>query len=384
MKKLTIYITQIGHPNFRGGGNIVAHNLSEYFSKRGHKVTTIYLTPKELLSEKPKTEYNIVLRKNSIIPIVNCLIVAKIIKKLSKVEIPDVVISLGYEGFFIPHIKSKLLFIAASHSPFLRYIGFKELFLSWKWLNPLNLGKWFFCFSLFLNRLTKLKADFVQCLCEFGAEQCRVVYKVPNNKIFIISNGINIKRFFIQLVSQKKNILFVGGSVEYKGLDILIRALPIIIKKYSDIELIIIGEMDKREKTLRQLVGKLDVSSNISWQGLVSQDKMAGFYQKAYLTVLPSRLDLFPITALEAMSSGIPLVATNVGGLPEIIEDGVSGLIINKEDSEELATAIIKLLDDPKKAEEMGKKGREIVEQKFTWEKVVEKYEKEIYNRLNT
>lgn len=383
MRKLKIYITQVGHPAFRGGGNTVANNLSESFTKRGHAVTTIYLSPKHLLLNRPKTSYNLVIKKASIIPIINCFKIVAIIKKLlnNKKEKPDVIISFGYEGFFIPSIKGESMFIAASHN-FIRPIGIKD-FLHLKWLNPLNGGKFLYSTSVLIDKLTKLKADFVQCLCKFGAERCETIYKISPKKIFIVPNGINIEKFIIHPTPKKKTILFIGGSAEHKGLDILINSLLFIAKKYLDIEVVILGEMNKRKEILVQMAEKLGVSSKIKWEGLVFQKEMFSFYKKAYLVALPSRLDLFPLTILEAMAYGIPVVSTNIGGIPEIINNKVSGIMINCEDPYGLAKAIIELFDNPKKAEEMGRKGREIVEQKFTWEKVVEKYEQEICSRLD-
>jgi len=384
-KKLKIFITQIGHPSLKGGGNAVAHNFSELFSKRGHDVSTIYVSPINFLSEKPKTAYRMIFIKKAskLLPIINCLKTALIIKKLSnnKENRPDVIISLGYEGLLIPLIKAKsILFIAANHN-FLRPVEIKD-FLNWKWLNPLKFGKILYLISVFFDKLTKLKADFVQSLCEFGAEQCQMFYKVPKNKIFIVPNGINEKEFIVRSMPKNKIILFIGSAVEHKGLDILICSLPIIIKAHPDIEVWVLGEKNKRDGTLIDLAEQIGVSSQINRYGLIRRDDMPEFYQKARIVVLPSRLDLFPMTALEAMSSGVPLVATKVGGLPEIINNGINGLLVEKDDINGLAGAIVYFLDNPEKAEEMGRMGREIVEQKFTLEKVVEKYEQKIYNLL--
>ena len=106
-KKLKIYITQVGHPDFRGGGNTVAHNLSQTFAKRGHTVTTIFLSPKNLLLKRPKTAYNMVLKKASIIPIINCLKIAIVVKKLSnnKDKNPDVIIVLAMKVFLFLLLK---------------------------------------------------------------------------------------------------------------------------------------------------------------------------------------------------------------------------------------------------------------------------------------
>ena len=383
MKKLKIYITQMGHPAFRGGGNTVSNSLSESFVKRGHAVTSIYLAPKHLMSNMPRTLYGLIIEKASIIPIINCFKIAAIIKKLlnNEKEKPDAIISFGYEGFFIPSVKRESIFIAASHN-FIRDIGIKDFF-SWKWLNPLNGGKLLYLSSVLIDKLTKLKADFVQCLCRFGADRCETIYKLSSKKIFIIPNGVDMEKFAVRPTPKKKTILFIGGSAEHKGLDILIKALLFIVKKHPNAEVVVLGEMNKRKEMLVQMAEKIGVSSKIKWIGLVFQKEIFSFYREAYLVVLPSRLDLFPLTVLEAMAYGIPIVAANVGGIPEIINNKVNGIIINSEDSYGFAKSIIELLDNRKKAEEIGRNGRTTVEQKFTWEKVVEKYEKEIYSHLN-
>jgi len=97
-KLLNIFITQMGHPNFRGGGNIIIHNLSEELAKRGHKVSVIYLAPKNLLSNIPKTGYNVILKKSSKIPLFNALTTLITVKKILGTNgKPDVIITTGYE-----------------------------------------------------------------------------------------------------------------------------------------------------------------------------------------------------------------------------------------------------------------------------------------------
>ncbi len=380
-KNLKILITQIGHPNFRGGGNTVAHNLSELFAKRGHDVTTIYLSPKNLLLNKPKATYNIMLKKTSIVPIFNCIKAAMMMKKVINTQgEPDVIINLGYEGLFTTYIKGKAVFIAASHV-FLQYVGLRDLFLNYKWLNPFNFGKWLFASSFFIDRLTKLHADFVQCVSNSNAEQCKTIFKISENKIFVVPNGVAKKS--IRSMSQNNIILFVGGSVEYKGLDILIKAMPSVIEKHLDVHLIVLGEMKERKHKLNNLAEKLNVNKKIDWRGLVSPSKVFEFYNESYMVVFPSRVESFLLAAIEAMSIGVPVITTKIGIMPEIINDKVNGLIIKDEDSVDLAKAIVYLLDNPQKAGEIGRQGKITVDNEFLWEKVIEKYEKEIYSRLN-
>lgn len=381
---MRIYLTQIGHPNFRGGGNIVAHKLCEEFSKKGHDVTGVFLAPKNFINENFDANYKIKTGTGSKIPLLNVWRCYKIFKNLfNNFGEPDVIISLGYEGLLISFIKKKALFIAASHSPFLRYVGLKELFFDLKWFNPLNFGKWLFMSSFLLDRITKLKADVVQSLCNFGVKQCEDIYKIPANKIFITPDGVDVNYFQKQQLSKEKNIIFLGGSVEYKGLDILLKAFEIVIKNYPNSRLIIIGEEKERKKELLDLAKFLDVFSKLEWVGLVAPVDIPDYFKRARILVMPSRLELFGIAALEAMASGIPIVASNVGGLPEVVIDGQNGLIVEKENFQKLAEAIIYLFDNPIEAEKMGGKGRKMAEEKFAWGKIIEKFETEIYNRLN-
>lgn len=382
---MKIYLTQIGHPNFRGGGNIVAHKLCEEFSKKGHDVTGIFLAPKNFINERFDTNYKIKMDIGSKIPFLNVWRCYKILKNLfNQFGEPDVIISLSYEGLPVSFIKKNALFIAASHNFLTRRIGLKELFFDLRWLNPLNFGKWLFTLSFFLDRIVKSKADIVQGLCRFGADQCKDIYKISADKIFIIPNGIDVNYFPQQQLSKEKNIIFLGGSVEYKGLDILIEAMPMILKKYSNAKIVILGEMgDTRGKTIISMAENLGVVGSLVLKGLIPQKQVKDYYKNVFLMAIPSRLDLFPMVALEAMASGIPIVASDIGGLPEIIIDEENGLIVEKENPQKLAKVIMYLFGNPIEAGKMGEKGRKIVEEKFAWEKIIEKFEREIYGRLN-
>jgi len=379
MKDLNIFITIMGHPNFRGGGNTAAHNFAETFAKLGYNVTALFLSPKKFLRILPKTSYRLVLLKDSRIPFFNCFRVAIALRKIISFSPTqkNIIISFGYEGFLVP--KKGSVFVAASLAPLLRHISFKELFSDWRYFLPTNLGKWFFLLSCYFDRLTKLKADFVQCLCESSAEECHAIYKIPVKRIFTVPLGVDIKKFTLGPRTKERTILFAGGSAEYKGLDILLKALPAIIKKHPNARLTVIGEMSpKRTKELLNIAEELCVFSNIDWLGLASQEEMAGFYKKSYVLALPSRAESFLLAAIEGMSCGIPIVATPVGIIPEIIVHGVNGFIMRPEDPKSLSEVIIKLFDNPQKAETLGKAGRKTVGDKFAWEKIGKQYAMEL------
>ena len=92
---------------------------------------------------------------------------------------------------------------------------------------------------------------------------------------------------------------------------------------------------------------------------------MANYYQASDVLVRPSLADNCPLTVLEAMACGIPVVASKVGGIPEEVEQNKNGILVEPQNSEELTTALKKLLGNPSEGEEMGKRGREIAQRKF-------------------
>lgn len=378
---MNVIITQIGHPNFRGGGNAVAHNLAEAFARQGNAVTAVFLAPRHLMREKPETAYELILLPASRVPIVNCLRVARYVRR--RISDTPVILSIGYEGYLIPRLKGEAIFVSAAHN-FLRTVALKHLFHP-RWLNPLNGGKFLYEWSVYLDKKTKQRADFVQALCEFGKKQCVEIYGIPVENIFIVPNGINIGKmdFFKEVqLPKNKTILFLGGSSRHKGLDILLYALPAVFEKHPDARVVVLGEMKREEVSLRALAKKLGVYEHIVWRGLVSLDEMPKFYREAYAAVFPSRVESFLLGALEAMACGVPIVVTQVGVMPEIIEDGVNGCIINSEDAPGLAEKIIFLLDDPERARRIGLAGRKTIEEKgLSWDSVAEQFEKIIESK---
>ncbi len=379
---MKICLTQMGYPGFRGGGNTVVHKLSESLVRGGHNVTVVYIAPKHLASTKPETSYRSIIKKESRLPLFNVFKAAIGIIESSKECPNDIIFSIGYEGFLAPLIKCRAVFIAASHNFLPSYVGFR-MFFRLKWLNPKNWGKLLYFFSVLLNKLTKRSADFIQTPSNFGKEQCVNIFSVPENKIFVVPNGVDLKQFPYFGPSKDKNILFLGGSSEHKGLDILIRALPPVIEKHPEVKVLVLGEMKSEENSLVRLAKDLNVFSGMDWLGLVNQEKIPTFFKRSFLSVLPSRLDIFGMVVLESMASGIPVIAADVGGVKEVIKGSGAGILIDPENPGKLAESIIYLLDNPDKAREMGVRGRRLIEEKFSWEKISEKFEKEFLSILN-
>jgi L-malate glycosyltransferase len=163
-----------------------------------------------------------------------------------------------------------------------------------------------------------------------------------------------------------------------KGIDVLISAMPMILKHNPNVKLLIVGEGAEKEK-LNELAEKLKVSDAITWAGLQSKDSLAEFYSQMELVVVPSRFEGFGLTAIEAMNHGIPVVASAVDGLKEVIVDGSSGILFESEDSDALSKAIVDLIENDVKRNSLAEAGKKRVEEHFSYtiyqQKISELYE---------
>jgi glycosyltransferase involved in cell wall biosynthesis len=118
------------------------------------------------------------------------------------------------------------------------------------------------------------------------------------------------------------------------------------------------------------LAHSLGIQQEVHFLGHVDHAELPGWYASADLFVLPSRMESFPLVLLEAMASGLPVVATAVGGVPELVVHGETGLLVPPNDPLALAQAINSLLDDPEGMKSMGARGRDTVRERYTWDKV--------------
>ncbi|MCX8195275.1 MAG: glycosyltransferase family 4 protein [Candidatus Micrarchaeota archaeon] len=191
-------------------------------------------------------------------------------------------------------------------------------------------------------------------------------------------NGVNIKLYNPKNSQsegkekfglKKTTVLSVARFVTQKGLKYLIRAM-----KQVDAHLFLLGRGPELSNLQRE-VEAAKIEATIYTERLSNED-MALLYAACDVFVLPSLWEPFGMVVAEAMATGKPVVASKIGGIPEIVEDGKSGILVPTHDENAIAKAINFLLDNPKKARRMGIEGRKRVEQNFTWDKTAKAYEK--------
>ena len=181
--------------------------------------------------------------------------------------------------------------------------------------------------------------------------------------------------------SAKPRVLFTGRLIERKGLEYLLRAVPMILSKIPDAEFVITGDGDQRER-LEKLSDELGLAQSISFKGFVSKEELTQEYAKCNVWVNPGIVDSWGdaeglgIGSIEAYSYFKPVVASRVGGIPDTIRDGETGYLVPQKDPVALATAICDLLVDPGKCRKFGRAGFKFAKEKFSWKRIVGELER--------
>jgi glycosyltransferase involved in cell wall biosynthesis len=198
----------------------------------------------------------------------------------------------------------------------------------------------------------------------------------PDLPISVIPNGVDANRFHPARDDAARRrpvrLLFVGRVVFQKGLDVLLRALA-ALPPTLDYELEIIGDGDARPALTIQ-IAESGLTPRVTFVGWCDRAHIAERYRAADLFVFPSRDEGMPNGVLEAMASGLPIIATAIAGSEELVRDGENGLLVPAEDHAALATALTRLISDAPARHRMGRASRAIIEREYTWTRVAACY----------
>jgi len=199
-------------------------------------------------------------------------------------------------------------------------------------------------------------------------------FSIPEEKIKVIHSGIDLDFFGEnhKETSQEKMILSVARLDPVKSLDTLVKACDILNKERVDFKCMIIGE-GKSRKELENLITRLGLSDKVFLLGAKKIEEVRDCYKRATVFVLPSKEETMGLATIEAMASGLPVVSTNIYGIPELIEHCINGYLINPGDYLRLAEYLKDLLRDENKCISMGKLGRKKIESQFSLDKEVNK-----------
>lgn len=217
------------------------------------------------------------------------------------------------------------------------------------------------------------------------------IFGLPYDKISVIPNGVKLDKFEgierdyelrrQYAMDNEKIILYVGRLVYEKGVQNLIGAMPKILENYHDSKLVICGRGGMMDE-LKQEAHNLGIDEKVYFVGYCDAAKVQKMYINADIAVFPSTYEPFGIVALEGMLSGTPTVVSDVGGLNEIVEHGVTGMKSYAGNSNSIADSVIALLYDQDLCNRVSSKAIEVVKEKYNWNVIAQStfktYEKAI------
>jgi glycosyltransferase involved in cell wall biosynthesis len=185
-------------------------------------------------------------------------------------------------------------------------------------------------------------------------------YSCPSDKVICVYSGSNVgANFKVDKEKYKnKNILFVGVDWKRKGGPELVEAFKRVLKAHPTARLTIVGCSPKLN------IPNCDVVGRVPLEGLNH------YYERASVFCLPTRLEPFGIVFLEAFAHGLPVVATDIEGIPDFVLGGETGYLVKPGDAEHLSEVLIELIANPEKCQALGENGRRLVLERYSWEKV--------------
>jgi glycosyltransferase involved in cell wall biosynthesis len=200
--------------------------------------------------------------------------------------------------------------------------------------------------------------------------------RLPIRKLRVVKNGVDLEIFrpASDWPADGGYILFVGRLVEQKGIEYLLRAFSYVRQKFPDVRLMIVGDGEFKE-WLERLASNLTILRNVDFVPWVQHEDLARLYQRARIVVIPSIFEPFGMVALEAMACKRPVVASNIGGLREIVRHGKTGFLVNPKDHLDLALWMMTLLSDNGLQSRMGAAGyQRVSEEGYTWASIADQF----------
>ena len=344
------------HPKV-GGGDIIAYKLSEALAKMGHSITYLTVADKSLRKEVDWGDFRYISEGEDFSSLY-------LTKNFDIIHVHNV-IGLGFKTY--RKLRKDKKCVIGLYAPLAHRF-------------PRSIGE------IFYRYLCK-DGNLVLSLSEFSKQNISSAYGIKPSKIEVMYAGVD-DAFFKTDKSSLKNtmdkedyqsplkkpfhLLFSGrlNGKQQKGVDILLKAMPLILKEH-EVMLDIIGGGPRLEQytTLAQQLG---IEGSVRFRGFIPHEIMPAEYSAADLFVFPSRRESFGLVLAEAMASGLPVVSTTAGAIPEVVEDGKTGMLVPPDDPEKFARAVIVLLDDPELMKKMGLAGKQKVQEQFTWKKVAQ------------
>ncbi|MEM2293943.1 MAG: glycosyltransferase family 4 protein [Candidatus Aenigmatarchaeota archaeon] len=213
-------------------------------------------------------------------------------------------------------------------------------------------------------------------LNDFSRDLTKKALGFKEEKIVVIPNGVELEAIDkvkpLNLLGEPK-ILYVGRLVKIKGVDVLLQSFSVFIRKFPQAILYIVGDGPLRS-SLEKLAEKLGIREKVVFKGFIPPPFVWRYYKSVDVVVLPSYMENFSITLLEAMASKVPIIASDAPGNVSILKDGENGLLFPRGNWEELNTRMINIISDNNLRRRIIANGYQLVRDRYDWKKIAVKY----------
>ncbi len=350
-------VTAFWAPLYPSGSAVYAYELAKRIARRGHDVH-LYA------ASGGKFERNIVIDNVKIHLLKTYAII------LGMNPIVNLASPLMREDFDIIHVHSYAFIVSNVVALLKRFKNLRYVLqfhgglqYYWRGISPLKLIFKEAIYDPYIGAYTVTRADKVLSVSKSDIPLIRKKFGVDAEWL---PNAVDTEKFKGCSPSNHRVVTYIGKLEDWKGIPDLIRAFRIIFKRIKDVKLLIVGR-----GTMLNVIKRSGLPVEII--GHIPHTKIIDIYRRTGILVLPSYMEGAPTVCLEAASCGIPVVATNVGDVKEMVVDGITGFVVEPGDYEALADRILYLLENDSLRDKMGAKGRELIEKKFSYDVVVDK-----------
>ena len=355
------------YPKALGGDAVVVVNLEKQQQKAGHEVFILTSNCPEIIEKENVVKFGLkdsapdqdrVTCRRIISLFILLLSGSRLIRKIK----PDVIHSHSADlGFIIsfPAMIHNIPVINTCHGvtfPYRQYSFFKR-----------SAEKFFLMHGRFKSIITVDK------------NSLRFFKDIKVDNAVYIPNGVDIERFNSKRLKKKDEneikFLFAGRLETQKGIKYLIRAVEILLNRTDNFKVLLIGDGSQREE-LEDLICRNNLNDHMVCFGIITDDELRDLYCTYDAFILPSVWEGFPLTILEAWAAGLPVISTNVGGIPDICENNKNALLVPPKNPEALASAMYMLIKDEGLRNKLGNNGRKL-SLDYTWRYIANRIEDE-------
>lgn len=366
-----------------GGAEVAAYNLAKNLIKKGYKIKVTTSNLQRYAEYQLIDDIEIIripCRKRNLAAFTQYEMAHFFINSLSPLYQlvrkfkPDVIhahftVPAGLLAYLIKRL-TKVPYIVTFHGSDVPRYNIKKYSITYALLTPIIKSIW-----RNANYLISVSENLKQYVTSI----------MPSLLVQVINNGVDLDEFHPRMMKHNNSdpikIIMVGRLIELKGFQYVIQSIPDVIRKSPKRVIVdVIGEGEKKEELIN-LTNRLGISQNVNFLGFLDRKELAKKYREASIFVIPSLNEAFPVALLEAMASGLPIIGSKVGGIKEIVKEGVNGFLTESKNIHRFSDCLMKLINDDELRYEFGQKSVEL-SKSWDWKLITMQYE-DIYQKVS-